>query len=50
MKIKGKSAKVFRIRNRKGYACIASAYLTEGKTPRQAVARMEKALKRKPKQ
>ena len=50
MKIDGKSARVFKIKNRKGYACISSTYLTEGKTPGQAAARMKKALNRKPKQ
>jgi len=49
MKIAGKSVKVFKIRNRKGYAALCCNNLTEGKTPRAACERMEKALGRKPK-
>jgi len=49
MKIAGKSVKVFKIRNRKGYAALCGGNLTEGSTPRLACARMEKALRRKPK-
>jgi hypothetical protein len=48
MKSKTK-VQVFKIKNRKGYAAIFSSHLTEGKTPSQAVYRMEKALKRKKK-
>ena len=40
-------AKIFKIKNRKGYAAICSNHLTEGRTPDQALARMEKALRRK---
>jgi hypothetical protein len=49
MKIKGKTVSVFKIRNRRGYAAICCNNITEGKTQQQAVARMEKALRRKPK-
>lgn len=41
--------KVFKIRNRRGYAAISGNNLTEGNTPCEARDRMEKALNRKPK-
>jgi hypothetical protein len=41
--------KIFKIKNRKGYAAICRHCLTEGKTPHQAAERMEKALRRPPK-
>jgi len=40
---------VFKIKNRKGYAALCCGHLTEGKTPQQARARMDKALRRKKK-
>lgn len=40
---------IFKIKNRKGYAALCCSHLTEGKTPQQASARMEKALRRKKK-
>jgi len=46
MKVCGKSVKVFKIKNRRGYAALCMDHLTEGNTPNQACARMEKALKR----
>lgn len=49
MKIGGKAATVFKIRNRKGYAAICCNNITEGRNPQEACARMEKALRRKPK-
>ncbi|MDD5495768.1 MAG: hypothetical protein PHP46_01550 [Candidatus Omnitrophica bacterium] len=49
MKIRGKPAKVFKIRNRKGYAAICCNNITEGRSSAMACARMEKALLRKPK-
>lgn len=49
MKIAGRSVKVFKIRNRKGYAALCGNNLTEGKTQRTACERMEKALRRRPK-
>jgi len=49
MKIGGKTVSVFKIRNRRGYAAICCNNITEGKTQQEAVARMEKALARKPK-
>lgn len=46
MKVLGKSVKVFKIKNRRGYAALCCDHLTEGSTPAQACARMAKALKR----
>ena len=42
--------KIFKIKNRKGYAAICCGHLTEGKTPEQTRDRMQKALRRKKKQ
>ena len=41
--------KIFKIKNRKGYAAVCANHLTEGKTPLEARDRMEKALRRKKK-
>jgi len=41
--------KVFKIKNRRGYAALCADHLTEGPTSAMARARMEKALKRKKK-
>lgn len=41
--------KLFKIKNRTGYAALCCDHLTEGKTREQAKARMEKALRRKKK-
>ena len=41
--------KIFKIKNRKGFAAICSSHLTEGKTKEQARERMLKALRRKKK-
>ncbi len=41
--------KIFKIKNRKGYAAVCSGHLTEGKTPLLARDRMEKALRRRKK-
>jgi hypothetical protein len=38
--------KIFKIKNRRGYAAACLNHLTEGRTPFQAYARMRKALKR----
>lgn len=46
MKVLGKSVKVFKIKNRRGYAALCNDHLTEGSTAAQACERMEKALKR----
>ncbi len=47
MKIEGKAVKVFKIKNRIGYAVICCDHLTEGSTKKQAIERMAKALRRK---
>jgi len=41
-----KKITVFKIKNRSGFAAICSEHLTEGKSKEQALARMNKALKR----
>lgn len=41
--------KLFKIKNRTGYAALCCDHLTEGKTREQAKARMDKALRRKKK-
>jgi hypothetical protein len=46
MKIGSKSVKVFKIKNRRGYAAICCDCLTEGSSPNQALARMVKAVRR----
>ncbi|MFC1514943.1 hypothetical protein ACFL5X_03480 [Candidatus Omnitrophota bacterium] len=38
--------KIFKMKNRRGYAAACLNHLTEGKTPYQAFTRMRKALKR----
>jgi hypothetical protein len=49
MKIFGKQVKIFKIKNRRGYAALCDSHLTEGRTTQQAADRMLKALKRKKK-
>lgn len=39
--------KTFKIKNRRGFAALCCGCLTEGRSPSEAKARMEKALKRK---
>jgi hypothetical protein len=46
MKIKASTIKIFKIKNRKGYAAVCRNYLTEGATIYQAYERMCKALRR----
>ncbi len=41
--------KLFKIKNRTGYAALCCDHLTEGKSREEAKARMEKALRRKKK-
>ena len=41
-----KKITVFKIKNRSGYAAICSEHLTEGRSREEALARMQKALKR----
>jgi hypothetical protein len=45
-KIPKTQLKMFRIKNRKGFAAICKDNLTEGKTKNQTIDRMNKALKR----
>jgi len=47
MKLNRRSVKIFKIRNRKGYAAIYDNNITEGRTADQAFARMMKAARRK---
>ncbi len=46
MKISGKQVKIFKIRNRRGYAAICCEHLTEGNSPSVAYSRMVKAVRR----
>ena len=46
MKIGHLSVKIFKIKNRKGYAAICVDCLTEGKTQQEAYDRMIKAVRR----
>lgn len=45
-KVSNSQVKIFKIKNRKGYAVICKDNLTEGSTIPQATDRMNKALKR----
>jgi effector-binding domain-containing protein len=46
MKIEARKIKIFKIKNRRGYAAICANHLTEGATLPQVYERMQKALKR----
>lgn len=46
MVISPHKVRIFKIKNRKGYAAIHNNHLTEGRTSFQAYERMIKALKR----
>lgn len=46
MEVTPRKIKIFKIKNRKGYAAICLDHLTEGKTLNQAYSRMVKALRR----
>ena len=46
MRIDNREVKVFKIRNRRGYAAVCRDHLTEGSTAAQALDRMNKALRR----
>ena len=46
MKIGDKSVKIFKMKNRTGYAAICDDCLTEGSTKDQAYDRMVKAINR----
>lgn len=48
--ISQRSIKVFKIKNRNGYAAVCDDHLTEGKTEEEALDRMTKALNRTAKQ
>lgn len=45
-KIGRKTVEIFKVKNRRGYAGLCDDHLTEGDTPSEVVARMEKALAR----
>lgn len=45
-KIGLKRVKIFKMKNRRGYAGLCDDHLTEGSTAAQVLARMEKALAR----
>ena len=47
MRIQGRSVKVFKIKNRRGFAAVCDSHLTEGRTQAHACSRMAKALLRK---
>lgn len=49
MELKRSDVKLFKIRNRKGFAALFNNNLTEGKTPGMAFERMAKAVRRKSK-
>ncbi len=46
MKISATKIKIFKLKNRRGYAAVCLKNLTEGRTTYQAFSRMKKALKR----
>ena len=46
MKIGKKNVKIFRIKNRQGFAAICEEHLTEGGSEQQAYDRMVKAIHR----
>ncbi len=46
MKIGKNSIKIFKIKNRRGFAAVCSNCLTEGNSSKEALARMAKALRR----
>jgi len=47
MELKRSQVKIFKIKNRKGFAALFAHNLTEGGTPQQAFDRMAKAVRRK---
>ena len=46
MTINARKIKIFKLKNRKGYAALCRDHLTEGRTIHQVYDRMLKALKR----
>jgi len=49
MKIGSKSVKIFKMKNRKDFAAICGACVTEGTNKQEAYERMVKAIRRKAK-
>lgn len=47
MKLSRNKVKIFKIRNRKGFAALYANNLTEGRTADQAFSRMAKAVRRR---
>ena len=47
MRIGGSEVKIFKIKNRRGFAAVCSNHLTEGKTRQEAYHRLAKALRRR---
>lgn len=45
-KLSASKVKIFKIKNRRGYAAVTLNNLTEGRTPVEAFSRMVKAIKR----
>jgi len=45
-KFRAGKVKIFKIKNRRGFAAFAMGNLTEGRSPQQAFNRMAKAVKR----
>ena len=46
MKIGDRNVKIFKMKNRKGYAALCDDCITEGKTKMEAYDRMVKAIRR----
>ncbi|MFA5087910.1 MAG: hypothetical protein WC552_02610 [Candidatus Omnitrophota bacterium] len=46
MKLGKKTVKIFKIKNRRGYAALCCDHLTEGRSAQQAYERMVKAVRR----
>jgi hypothetical protein len=46
MRIGKNKVKIFRIKNRRGFAAICASHLTEGRSVEQAYDRMVKAIRR----
>ncbi|MBN2057824.1 MAG: hypothetical protein JW782_03405 [Candidatus Saganbacteria bacterium] len=49
LKLPRSKVKIFKMRNRAGYAALYQNNLTEGRTPNVAYERMLKAVRRRPK-
>jgi len=46
MEVKRQDIRIFKVKNRRGYAAVYADHLTEGDTEQEALDRMQKALKR----